>query len=204
MKSLVILLGLALTPLAPAQAQDAGSAIVADFAQCVVSGDRDSASALLETVPGSRAEKAMDMRIKRRFDRCLALSNTARLSPVLTRGAIAAVLYRQLYGQRLPTGMMPQGYKVAWVAGSDAPTGGAYAPYAFAACVASANPEAAHSLTISALRSAEGQAAMTALSAGFPACLPKGSRMTINRMTVRALVAEAMYHLARMPVQGAQ
>ena len=191
--------GLALVGVAPAQAQEnvqSVSITMRDFARCVVRGDRDSAASLVASMPGSDAEQTLTKRLKKKYDDCLALPDTARVSPMLMRGSVATQLYDQLYGFRSPAGITPQGYGAKWLTGPNAPTGLVAAPYAFAACIASANPQAAHNLTLSGPGSVAEAAAMATLSTGFSACYPKGGTMRLNRIAIRALTAEAMYHLA--------
>lgn len=184
---------------APVHAQETPQSVsitMRDFARCVVRGDREAAVALLASMPGSEAEATIARRLKKKYDDCLALPDTARVSPMLMRGSVAAQLYDQLYGFRPPTAIAPQGYGAKWLTAPDAPTGAVAAPYAFAACVASANAQAAHNLTLSAPGSAAEAAALATLSTGFSACYPKGGTMRLNRIAIRALTAEAMYHLA--------
>ena len=135
----------------PACAQDRdprdGSVILHDFGQCVVNDARRSAIALLASMPSSASERTIVAQLKRRFDSCLALPDNTRFLPILMRGAVAAALYDQLYASRGPGAIVPQGYGAAWLAGPDAPTGATAVPYAFAACFASANPQAAQFMT---------------------------------------------------------
>jgi hypothetical protein len=199
MKIALILAAASLFSVTPGHAQEAPQSIsitMRDFARCAVRGDRDSAAALVGSMPSSDAEAMLTKRLKKKYDDCLALPDTARVSPLLMRGSLAAQLYDQLYGFRSPTGIAAQGYGAKWLTGPGAPTGAVAAPYAFAACIASANPQAAHNLTLSTPGSAAENAAFASLSTGFSICYPKGGTMRLNRIAIRALTAEAMYHLA--------
>jgi hypothetical protein len=199
MKAALTLIAASVLSVTPAHAQEAPQSIsitMRDFARCVVRGDREGAAALVNSMPNGDTEAILTKRLKKKYDDCLALPDTARVSPMVMRGALAAQLYDQLYGFRSPTGITAQGYGAKWLTGPDAPTGAIAAPYAFAACIASANPQAAHNLTLSAPGSAAESAALATLSTGFSACYPKGGTMRLNRIAIRALTAEAMYHLA--------
>lgn len=199
MKFIHLLSALAIFGATPADAQEATQSVsvtMRDFARCVVRGDRDAAAALVTAMPGSDAEAAITKRLKKKYDDCLALPDSARVSPTLMRGFVAGQLYDQQYGFRAPTGITAQGYGAKWLAVPGAPIGAVAAPHAFAACIASANPQAAHDLTLSAPGTAQETAALATLSVGFSACYPKGGRMILNRIAIRALTAEAMYHLA--------
>ncbi len=199
MRRVFALTATALVCATPAHAQEVPQSVsvtMRDFARCVMRGDRDSAAALVASMPGSDAEATLTKRLKRKYDDCLALPDTARVSPMLVRGAIAGQLYDQLYGFRSPAGITAQGYGAKWLTGPGAPTGPVAARHAFAACIASTNPQAAHNLTLSASGSAEEKTALATLSGGFSACYPRGGTMRLNRIAIRALTAEAMYHLA--------
>ena len=172
-----------------------GVTILQDFAQCVVHGDRGSASALLASMPGSPTERMIEKRIRKRFDHCLVLPDSVKLTGMPMRGAVAGVLYQQAHGSR-PLSITPQGHRAAWLTGEASSAPAIAAPYAFAACVASADPVVAHALALSTSRSADEMAALKKLSTQYSACYPRGGTLRLTRITVRALVAEALYHLS--------
>ena len=110
----------------PAQAQEllqGVSVTMRDFARCVVRGDRAASVALLASMPGSDAEATMTKRFTKKYDDCLAMPDSARVSAMLIRGSVAAQLYEQTFGFRAPAGITPQGYGAAWLTGPCAPTG---------------------------------------------------------------------------------
>ncbi len=70
-------------------------------------------------------------------------------------------------------------------------------------CVSRQAPQETHALLTAVPHSKAEDAAIAALSLPLAKCLPKGETFRLNRATVRAVIGEAMYKLARAAQAGA-
>ena len=72
-----------------------------------------------------------------------------------------------------------------------------------AVCVADQNPQAVRALLATEAETPKELAAVQALGATLGPCLPQGATLKANRQSLRAALAEALYHRAVMPAPAA-
>lgn len=108
------------------------------------------------------------------------------------RGMIAEELLRRMPSAPFQPLPRLREYHSAWLAVS-----GRYPVVEeMAVCVAATDPAGIVSLLATAPESPEEQAAMRAMSPSFGPCLVVNARLTANRQSMRAALAEALYHRA--------
>jgi hypothetical protein len=123
------------------------------------------------------------------------------MTGMLMRGGFAEARYRHVYaaGPIPPaaTGLapIPEGAGFAWVDfGRESPPG---LLYLFANCLAQRETGAVHALLMTDFGSNPERAAGQALSRRFGTCLPPGTMVRANPLTLRPWLAEAQYQYFR-------
>lgn len=216
---------------APANAQIAGSRlnkvadkrdagkVMAEFIGCMVDIEGRWSRAFLETLPGSRAEKAMSAQINGdRFSRCLVSDRLVMdnrelgMSEKALRGALAEYHVRSVFRTKAAEDAAPEGAS-AWLMArlaSRAPAEPLDRPtliaHDFAACVVDRRWSDSRSFVGTVAGSTAERAALKGLAATFPACLQQGATMRLDAALLRVTIAEALYHslAPRGPVAGAK
>lgn len=129
-------------------------------------------------------------------DECL-MNGMMQFSPMLFRGALYVALYHQEFGSK-PLNLAPVPTAVA--AGNGGPAVHAYDMlFQFADCVARRDPSTVRTLILAAPGSPGESNALSSLSPQFPLCLVKDAQFQLNKATLTALLAEALYRLSSAP-----
>ena len=126
-------------------------------------------------------------------DRCLDRGELA-MPPSLLRGAFFDVFYRERFGSgppQLPPAPIDFAAQNAGTLSDEAKTD--IALRQFGDCVARRDIQNSHALVLSTPGSKEETAAVSALVPHFGACVVQGSKWTLNRSTVSAILAEVLY-----------
>lgn len=167
-------------------------------ARCVIDRGQGRAEFILGTVPGSAAEvRAIDS-LQSRLDWCVpGFGHGGIQAPwMLLRGAFAEELMRRHF----PGGMPVQAPKPA--ASGEAPTPPEDADKVrwmmadAATCAVAQRPAESAVLIHSAVLGQEEARAFAAITPAFSACLDRTVKARFSRQSLRALLAEALYHYA--------
>jgi hypothetical protein len=168
------------------------------FAACITRKRESSARRFIEATTAEEVDK-----IRTALFREVGCTNMPGMSPIgdgamvasspdIWRGMIAEQLLRQLPPVTLQPLPRLREYHSPWLAVS-----GRYPVVEeMAVCVAATNPSAIVSLLATTPESPQEQAAMRAMSPSFGPCLVVNARLTANRQSMRAALAEALYHRA--------
>ena len=168
------------------------------YMACVVQRQRGKAERYVALPSGSPEARAL-VPVLASYE-CLD-SGELRFQPRLMRGGIYEALYRADFG-RLPPGDLSARAPVTYVAvGEDDPQRAAL--LAFGDCVSRADAKGSHALLLSApAGKAEGDA-IAALMPALNACLSQGATVRFSRPSLRGVVAETTYRIAKAPVAAA-
>jgi hypothetical protein len=177
--------------------QPASQAEVLRAAACLVGRDAAAAAALLATGPYSRGERQEAVRTLRAAGRCLRLRDGLATSPLLLRGALAESLYEAQFAQ-------PPAAATALLDGAAAAEHADVAPaFSLAQCAAAQQPALVRSLLAADPESAAEGQALQALNPVFSQCVTAGTRVNVDRGSIRALLAESLYRWAVVQRDGA-
>ncbi len=160
--------------------------VMRSFAQCVVRGQGGKARALLASVPGSAAERAILSGFAARRNGCLQ-SGSLRMKGDWMRGAIAEQYYLRSYPDAVTEAARPD-------APADSSAG--RPPYlAYASCVAARDPAGADAVLRAEAGSVAEKSAYRQVMPALSSCLAGGenARLAIDRTRLRGLLAEALY-----------
>jgi hypothetical protein len=183
--------------------------VLRTFGDCVVKTKPAQAQALLMTPPASPQQTRAVSAIVGKYSSCLKYSGEMHLSPVLFRGAIAESLWRATAaGRRLaPAETSPPSYEQFVAAFKASNPDAAHYPdwpasvlgHWMAFCAVRTNPVDVDRLLWTGLGTAEELAALNALRPVLAACLTRNETIQANRITTRALLAEALYQRQPAP-----
>ena len=172
-------------------------------AACLVGRDAAAAAALLATGPYSRDERQEAVRTLRAAERCLRLRDGLATSPLLLRGALAESLYEAQFAQP-PAAREPAAAATALLDGAAAAEHADVAPaFSLAHCAAAQQPALVRGLLAADPESAAEGQALQALNPVFSQCVTAGTRVNIDRGSIRALLAESLYRWAVVQRDGA-
>ncbi|MEA3039410.1 MAG: hypothetical protein QOE79_1923 [Sphingomonadales bacterium] len=187
--------------------------VLKTFADCVVKTKPSQAYALLMTPPDSPQQTRAVSAIVGKYNSCLKYEGQMELSPILFRGAIAESLWRATAAGRtlVPAEASPRDserFEAALRAGSPTVARSSEWPALLlgrwmAFCAVRADPAAVDRLLWTGLGTAEELAALNALRPALAACLTRNQTIQTNRITTRALLAEALYQRQPPPAQAA-
>lgn len=171
------------------------------FAACITRKRESIARRFIEVTTAEEVDK-----LETALFREVGCTNMPGMSPIgdgamvrsatdIWRGMIAEELLRGVAPITLqPLARLPE-YHSLWLAVS-----GRYPVVEeMAVCVAATNPAGIVALLKTVPESPEEQAAMRAMSPSFGPCLVVNAHLTANRQSMRAALAEALYHRATMP-----
>lgn len=164
------------------------------LAVCARHRRRSTAEALLATPPGSQDERRLlSSVIPPDAGDCPMRTGRVAIPPLLIRGAVAEAIYN---GDRL----RPRDDAVL-------PFTDRFEPQSedrylhvgrwVAKCAVHRSPRIAHSVLSYNPGAVGERRALVALRPDFAACLPAGERLTVSRLRIRGLIAEALYHASR-------
>jgi len=181
---------------------------LAEFADCVVAQKvRDAAvDRFLRTVPGSEgfypaSMKAADLHCLDTAARRAGSVLEMRMQPATFRDALYPALYRRDFAHKGPVAGIATAAPATLATEFDGDAAALPADYrpqrALGDCVARTSPAGAHAL-LTARPYARGEdEAVTVLRPALAACLAEGQTFRLDRATLRAVVGEAAYKLAR-------
>jgi hypothetical protein len=180
------------------------------FANCMVRSHAEAAATLLATAPESEAQRAAGQALIGRRNACL-WARSMRLKYSLFRGAVAeAFLDRQPDSMALiqaqPSVEEFDAFSARLAAvdqdGLDEDDRALIVGRWVSYCMANEHPELIKALLGTRPSSGGEQQALTASQGAISACLLEGQALRVDRLTIRALFAEALYHRARPPVSA--
>lgn len=164
---------------------------------CLMKRNPGQVRAYLAAVPGSDRERTIGWYLYRRLGECLVRATYVRFNGVMGRGVAAERLLATDFATAGPVslpvgegefGPLSQPMKLEPEIASG---------YAFAKCVAMADPAGVGRVLRTIRGSPAEQAAMKALNPRFPACVVAGATFSIDRWTLRPFLAEALYQIHR-------
>lgn len=185
-------------------AQDSTAAVRAGhrMAGCAYLKSRTAAQAMLDTP--DRAEAERQLRRLNRAHTCINLMTVSegaegqrmRIPNDIYRGMIAEAALRQdvKAGSLAPLPLKAE-YAAPWFAA----TGRNAAVDELGMCVAETNPAGVRALLSTTAETSEEARAMATLSPFLGPCLAANAKLQANRQSLRAVLAEALYHRARDP-----
>lgn len=172
---------------------------------CVVKQEPKRSRALLSTAPGSEDETKASFGFESLIEECATSVPGISFSLPLLRGGIAEIFYHEEFPGGLAATNPLEGSAAAWVEprldrGSDQASA---LTHAAARClVASQSTLARRLLATEPLSDAEAQV-VSEIQPFLGPCLSKGVKFTVNRQTLRALLAEAALEYGRAQRGGA-
>ncbi|HEX6376051.1 MAG TPA: hypothetical protein VFZ91_10065 [Allosphingosinicella sp.] len=164
---------------------------------CMMKRNPGQVRAYLASVPGSDRERTIGWYLYRRLGDCLVRATYVRFNGVMARGVAAERLLATDFATadalQEPVGADEFGpLSEAMKLEPQIASG-----YAFARCVAMADPAGVGRVLSTARGSTAEQAAMQVLKLRFPPCVVAGATFSIDRWTLRPFLAEALYQVYR-------
>lgn len=170
------------------------------IAQCIVDNDIRDVKVLLDTVPGSAAEKAVAPKVLDYYGGCNDNQGAAGVIAWRDRAEIAHAALLKRIGGASPDSVAASG-RVGWQLTLAAEmTPGDYDASSvgmrqFGDCVVARAPAEALNLVRAAAGSATESAATSALQPALGPCAPAGQSLRFKRQDLRLIVAEPLYHM---------
>lgn len=201
MKIALVTVGMAVAGLAASGHAAGRKSDMREVAQCVVDNDAGDVRKLLATVPGSRAEAAVAVRVLDYYGGCS--DNVAASGPISwrDRAELADAALTKRLGRKMPD-MTAAAARDGWALtpGKGMSPGVDYNPSAVGVrmlgdCVVRAMPQAALDLLRSQPGSTAEANAISALAPAVAPCVTGGQSFRVKRAELRLLVAEPLYHL---------
>jgi len=185
--------------------------VLKTFSDCIVKTKPAQAQALLGTLPDSPQQARVVGDIVGKYSNCLKYDGRMELSTTLFRGAIAESLWRATAAARtsLPKAEPnPMGYEqfeatlrsANPMLARNADWPGSVLGRWMAYCAARADPAGVDRLLWTGLGTAQELEALNALRPALATCLTRDQTVQTNRITTRALVAEALYQMPPPPL----
>ena len=173
------------------------------LAGCIYMKQPANARAALDTLDPKDAEKRLSNLDSR--GTCINLSmvaddahsQQARIPTEIYRGMMAEAAMR--HDQNLASLLAPLPRKASYGASWFAVTGRPLAVDEMSACMAETDPAGIRNLLVTTAETPEEKKAFSALTPGFGPCLTTGATLNANRQSMRAALAEALYHRAVAP-----
>jgi len=171
-----------------------GDASFRRMAACVVERQRTRVDYLLHAAPGSEAEVGMARSLQSRFDQCIPGYKSISFAWNVLRGGLAEAVYHLEFPNGLGTAKTPAAEALsAWTSPRSDEAGDQQLEllHSTARCMVAERPaDVARFLATDPLSKAEGQV-VGELRDLLGACLYQGITLTINRQSLRGLLAEA-------------
>lgn len=175
--------------------------VLHDFARCIVGRKASDARALLVSPPESKEQQRAGARMVGRPTTCLKNARKMTLKASLFRGAIAEALYAgSALHDPMPDTKAPIGFEAFTTKlaahdadGLDEEDKGLLVGRWVAYCAVHEGGGLVRSLLQTTPMTPEEAAGMRELNKVFSSCLPDGRSLTVNMLTMRALLAEALY-----------
>lgn len=188
-----------------AQAPGGARTTMFQFAQCIVSRDKGRVARMLE-LPVDSAEY---LRLSKRLfeatdDECLSDGGLS-FNPTLFAGALFEALYVRDFKFSAPAAFpatVTTPYVALYAAPYSATARQALALEQFGECVARAEPVEARKLLLAMPGTATEREQFALLTPRFGGCVVKGSTVAMSKSIIRGALAEGMYRLSRVIVDG--
>ncbi len=187
------MLALAGALLAPAIAHAQGTDDGLTTARCVAESAVRDSRRLLDTLPGSAAERAAMRELAAVYAAC-GTSTGGRSA--LAQATVERRIARG--GAGVATGGAAEPWYASAIAGRTVGIdydGTAIAMQQIGTCIVRAGPDASTKLLGSAAGSAEERAAIAALKPLIGPCVPEGTPVRLNAAALRLMLAEPLYHM---------
>jgi hypothetical protein len=175
----------------------------ADFAKCVIRGEKERWLARLDKPFGSAQSLAALSEAVTHEQSCVNFGVAKlRFPPVLLRGLVFEALYVSDFG-RLPTvesfeGAAPISYPFADEQYLE-PAIQYRVMMTLGDCVVRHSPAAARAMILTRVETANEKAAIDPLRLALASCIEQGVQLKLTRTTVRAALAEPLYRLTKAP-----
>lgn len=167
------------------------------FAQCIIKSRRTGVMRNLALAPWDKA--AIDGMSSLTDEDCL-YSGQLTFSTDLLRGAFFNELYREQYGHVVPQlASSPVDFRQGASPPFDADISQAVALREFGDCVVRKDFADSHAYVLASPGSVSESRSMAALSSSFGPCLPQGTTVHLNKMLVKAVLAETAYRNVAPP-----
>jgi hypothetical protein len=190
--------------------QSRANEVLRVFADCIVGKKPAESRALLRTLPNSPQQARAVTALIGKSTACLKYSGQMALSPILFRGAIAESLWR---GDAATRPSLPRAQadaadyeRFAAILNGGYPRGATDPDWPatllsrwMAFCAVRADPAAVDRLLATASGSADELRALAGIRPSLAGCLAQGQTIQTNRITTRALLAEALYQMQSAP-----
>lgn len=179
-----------------------GTKVLYDFAECIAKRKEGGVRALLETMPASIAERTAVRKLMVRSTSCLTGASQMELVAFAFRGAVAEALYRKQIPDRPTLQPIPMAETYASLterlsAASATPVDeeqqSTIAAMWVAYCSVHEDPKAVDELIRTVPGSDAEAAALSELRSTVSGCLFQDQRGEFTRLTLRTLLAEALY-----------
>jgi hypothetical protein len=171
--------------------------ILVNDASCLVEYNRPRVDAFLKMAPDT-AGVEQEARLLGR-NACME-GDLLSFEPNQLRGALFIALYQTQYGVGEPGLVEPSQDAAAW---PRSPAVHFAALQDFAACAVHADPADARRIVLAAPDTRDENAAVDGIRPHLDGCFPKGGTITLNRMALSGILAEALYRLApSSPLSG--
>lgn len=165
---------------------------------CVVSREPGRTRALVNTIPGSRAEARLVGGFQSRLDRCHPGTTVRGLGFTwnLMRGGFAEIYYHRAFPDGLAGGATDADWAAAWIRPrvADGAVSQEEFLHATVRCVVVRQPAIVAQLLAAAPFSAAEVSARRQLRGDISACLDSGIEFTASPQSLRGLLAEAALH----------
>lgn len=200
-----------LDPKLKAAHEELTSRLMHNYARCVVDTKRDDVKRMLADLPDSKEELEVRKRVLDSTTFCLRGTSQMGFSYTLLRGTLAEALYRKLKynAGSAPAASPSDTYEqfVARLAAADT-TGPDVRDYAtrmgrwISYCTVTRNPAGVHQMIMAKPMSKGEAAALELLSPTFQSCVARNEAMRFDRLTIRSLLADALYSHQAIRIGG--
>ena len=163
---------------------------------CMLRRNAGQVHAFMATVPGSREEYRISHYMYDRMGHCL--SGTVWMSGALIRGVIAELLFNERFPPSTDRpGEVPAANEFGPLSEAMEIGSEYIAGYTFARCLTMAELETVRALVRSPAASVEETRQFAALRPAMSDCVTEGATFSTDRLTLRALLAQAVYQYSR-------
>jgi len=185
----------------PLAGEREAAAVLRSFGRCIVRTQRSRAEALVRSAPDSAEMSRLSVQLVGRPTRCLSARRMS-LTSALFRGALAEALLAQpdLAGLAVAPAPAPENFDAfaalaisADVDGLDEEDRALLVGRWMATCIAHQQPEIIRRLLATSGMAAEERRLLAASEAAFNNCLDSGQVLRVDQLTLRAVLAEALY-----------
>jgi len=175
-----------------------GALLLRHMGSCLYGKERVAARGLLRSVPGSTDEARRMAALHSRLEECVnGDAEAVRSTNLILRGAVAEGIFLAMFpadpaAPAADRPSLPPSWMDAYA--KDPSIGPTLALHQLAGCVVRAAPADASRLVRTTPGSAEESTSFQAITPRLGPCVNQGRSFSSNKTTLRALLAEALYH----------